>query len=322
MTPTPRWKQLLDDRLTEAVNVLGAVPGVHGLIIGGSLGRDEPWPMSDIDLLPIYASSMEPSQQVEERRNELVAWWAASGHAQTLDTGWLAFTAQELRDALAAGPEGIAQRMPDPRWFHGLDKAFGGHAAVSEDKLTTEFTHWATQIRFHPSVVAARLQRWRQDARQAATEASLLRDSDPRRATQLLRESARALRLVCIEGWGERLGSMGREWTRFERIAERHDARPLAARIATIAGADPQEAAERAKTAPTWLQERIDLSHRARHMVGEHVTAEENARDQLAAFTVHVTKHRPDLDGTWSGSPDPALDHHLAELQELLTRHG
>jgi hypothetical protein len=114
---------------------------------------------------------------------------------------------------------------------------------------------------------------------------------------------------------------MGREWTRFERMAERHDALPLAARIAALAGADPQEAAERATTAPAWLQERIDLSHRARHMIGEDVTAEENARDQLAAFAVHVTRHRPDLDGPWTVSPDPALGERLAELQELLTRH-
>ncbi|WP_405720056.1 hypothetical protein [Streptomyces sp. NBC_00046] len=52
------------------------------------------------------------------------------------------------------------------------------------------------------------------------------------------------------------------------------------------------------------------------------MTPQENARDQLAAFTVHVTRHRPDLDGSWSGSPDPALHDHLVELQDLLTRHG
>ncbi|UCM91271.1 nucleotidyltransferase domain-containing protein [Streptomyces marincola] len=322
MPPTSRWKQLLDDRLVEAVNVLGAIPGVHGLIVGGSVGRGEPWPMSDIDLLPVYVSTMEPSRQVEKCQSELVDWWAASGHAQTLDTGWLAFTAQELRDAIDTGPEGMAQRMADPRWFHGLDKAYGGHAATSDDELTTEYTHWATHIRFHPAVVAARLRRWRDEAHQAAAEAVSLNDSDPRRSTHLLREAARALRMVCIEGWGERLGSMGREWTRFERIAERHGARLLADRIAALAGADPKEAAERAKAAPAWLLERIDLSHRARIMIGEDVTAEENARDQLAAFTVHVTRHRSDLDGPWTGSPDRALHEHLAELHELLTRHG
>ena len=112
MTPTPRWKQLLEDRLGEAVNVLGTIPGVHGFIVGGSLGRGEPWPMSDIDLLPVYVSGMEPSRQVAERQSELVDWWAASGHAQTLDTGWLAFTTQER---VRAAPQQRPGRSPHGR---------------------------------------------------------------------------------------------------------------------------------------------------------------------------------------------------------------
>jgi hypothetical protein len=43
MMPTDRWRQLLQERLAEAVTVLGAVPGVHGLIVGGSMGSGEPW---------------------------------------------------------------------------------------------------------------------------------------------------------------------------------------------------------------------------------------------------------------------------------------
>lgn len=53
MTPTHRWKHLIEGRLSEAAEVFGAVPCVHGLIVGGgSLGRDEP--ISDNDLLPVY----------------------------------------------------------------------------------------------------------------------------------------------------------------------------------------------------------------------------------------------------------------------------
>jgi hypothetical protein len=52
------------------------------------------------------------------------------------------------------------------------------------------------------------------------------------------------------------------------------------------------------------------------------VTQAENARDQLAAFTVYVNRHRPDLEGPWTGSPDPDFDTHLAELQELVTQVG
>jgi len=118
-----------------------------------------------------------------------------------------------------------------------------------------------------------------------------------------LQVSARALRLVLIEG-GERLGSMGREWTRFERMAQRHGQPALAARIAVLAGADPATAAHRADLAPTFLRERIDLCYDARLAVGEDVSWAENARDQLAAYAVHVVNHRPDLDGLWTGSPD------------------
>lgn len=89
--------------------------------------------MSDIDLLPIYTDSTETAAQLDQRRAELVDWWAASGRAQTLDVGWLAFTTAEIGDAIAAGPDHAAARMDDPRWFHGLDKAHGGHAANPDD---------------------------------------------------------------------------------------------------------------------------------------------------------------------------------------------
>jgi hypothetical protein len=321
LKPTDRWRQLLDERLREAVTLLGRIPGVHGFIVAGSLGRAEPWPMSDIDLVPIYACAetavAEAAAALEQRRAELVDWWAASGRAQTLDVGWLAFTTAEIREVLDAGPAQAAARMADRRWFHGLDKAYGGHAASPGDELGSAFAAWITAMRFHPDVVAARISAWRRQAEQALVEAASLQLSDPATSTYLMRESARALRLGLIEQWGERLGSMGREWTRFERMADRHDQRSLAARIASVAGADAAAAAQRARLAPHWLQERIDLCYAARTAIGDTVSQDENARDQLAAFTIHVVRHRPDLDGPWTGTPDNNLSAHLAELRQL-----
>ena len=324
MKPTDRWKQLLDERLHEAVTVLGQTPGVHGLIVAGSVGRGDPWPMSDIDLLPIYDASTDPEEsaaELDQRQAALVDWWAASGRAQTLDLGWLAFTTTEIRDAVAAGPDHAVARIAEPRWFHGLDKAYGGHAADPADESGNAFATWIHTVRFHPTVVAARINIWHRQAADALAEATQVQTEDPATATHLLRVSARALRMVLIERWGERLGSLGREWTRFERMAERHGQRVLAARIATLASADPAAAQQRVKLAPTWLQERIDLSYAARITVGEDVSWAENARDQIAAFTTLVTQ-RPHFRGPWIGSPDPALDAHLAELRELITQHG
>src|SRR5918996_1110989 len=146
MESSRRWRELLDERLAEAVAELGRVQGVRGLIVGGSLGRGEPWPLSDIDLVPIYADSAGslgpageverphgppsgPAREVERRHGLLVDWWAASGRAQTLDVGWLAFTDREVVEAVDSGPVEAAARMPDRRWLHGTDKAYGGPAA-------------------------------------------------------------------------------------------------------------------------------------------------------------------------------------------------
>jgi hypothetical protein len=321
VVPMERWRALLAERLEEAVTALQAAPGVRGLIIGGSVGRGEPWPMSDIDVLPIVAASAEAGPEIERRHAALVDWWAASGRAQTLDVGWLMFTDEEAEQAVRSSPEHAAAKMTEMRWFHGLDKAFGGRGADGPEGLADSFARWATAVRFDPRVVAARVREWTRQslmARENAFEAA--GRGDAAEATVAMRQAARALRLVLIEGWGERLGSMGREWTRFERMAERHGAADLAARLADLAGADAGSAARARGRTPAWLQERIDLAYQARRAVGEEVTVEENARDQLAAFAVHVTRRRPAPWDEWVGVPDPRLPENLAELDRLIAR--
>ena len=139
-----RWRDLLAERTEEAARMLGAVPGVHGLVLGGSVGRGEAWPMSDIDLLPICA--VEAHAGIAQRHAELIDWWAASGRAQTLDVGWLAFTPDEVRAAVAGGAEGAVARMGDRRWFHGIDKAFGGRGVADPEGLAESFARWATAV--------------------------------------------------------------------------------------------------------------------------------------------------------------------------------
>jgi len=310
---------LLKERLAEAISTLSAVPGVRGLVLAGSVGRGEPWPLSDIDMLPISAEGFDTEAEIEQRRASLVDWWAASARAQTLDIGWLRFTDQEVARAIGLGTAETAQLMGDRRWFHGMDKAYGGRGVSDPDGLAEAFAQWATKRRFEPLVVAARVQQWKvqvEDARARAIQA--IGRNENAAATLALREAARALRLVLLEGWGERLCSMGREWTRFERMASAHGARHIASQLAMLADARPEDAFDRAKSAPAWLQERIDLAYAGRMEIGELVTVEENARDQLAAFAVHVLKRTAQPWGAWLGIPAPDLEHRLAKLDELI----
>jgi hypothetical protein len=319
MEPTKRWRELLDYRAAEAIAVLGAVPGVRGLIVGGSMGRGDPWPLSDIDLLPIYASDSDPAlwscnampnsstggRHPAEPKPLISAGWPSPGRGAPRCPVW---------------PEGAAERMGDWRWFHGIDKAVGGRAAADLHGLAQAFLDWINAVRFAPQVITARIQRWWQQAGAAQRQAAAaIAGQDQDHASAQVREAAGALRHVLIEGWGERLGSMGREGTRFERMAEHHDATSLAARITDLCGASPAAVARRAELAPVWLKERIDLALAARRLVGEQVTAEQNARDQLLAFATYVVRRRPDLAGPWiGGAPIPALEEAMAELEAIM----
>src|SRR5262249_298338 len=88
-------------------------------------------------------------------------------------------------------------------------------------------------------------------------------------------------------------------------------------RVARIAAADATSVVEHLPHLPLWLLERIDRALEARRLVGEGVSPERNARDQIAAFRVHVVRHQPHLAGAWLAPPDPDLDAKLLELDRL-----
>lgn len=312
-----RWKKILDERVSEAMDAIGRVDGVHGLIIGGSVGRGDAWPMSDIDLIPVYDNSMDPAWQVERCRAMLVDWWVTSGPGHALEVGWPAFTVDEVAEATTWDSNETIKRMQDVKWFHGIDKASGGRAGAGGETVE-RFVEWATRLRFDEAVRLARAGYWRMTAELAVSKAVQMQDVSAVLTTQLLSEAARFLCMALAEQWGDRLGSINRCWTHFECLAQRNNALPLARRLARVGGAESAGAMARASTAPSWLQERIDVVYQARRLAGEEVTPDENARDQLAAFTLLTGRQRPDLDGSWILKQHSSVHDRIAGVEQLL----
>ena len=58
------WRARLDARAEEAATAVGEIPGVVGVVLGGSYGRGEHWPLSDLDLIVVGAG--RPVEDVAE----------------------------------------------------------------------------------------------------------------------------------------------------------------------------------------------------------------------------------------------------------------
>ena len=181
------------------------------------------------------------------------------------------------------------------------------------------FTALLSTARFQHEVVEARLSYWRADATSAiATARERLACGDRPGTALALTQAVESTMEVATERWGERSGSLGRRWSRFERLARRHDAVRFAGRLLALGGARPRDARPRLAVAPWWLHRRISIALAARRLVGEPVSAEENARDQLLAFA-QLWRRREMPAQLWSEPRiRPDLAGSLDELETLL----
>lgn len=278
------WATILARRVAEATAALSQVEGLHGLILAGGVGRGAAWPLSDIDLIPVYADGWmaEATAGVEPIRLALLEQWVAEGWWSGLDVGRLHFAKGEVRQALSAGAPALPALLADDRWYHSLDKAFGSRALIDPDGVASELADWCTAHRFTPEVVAYRLEREEREllTAQHAFEMAVHR-GDMLAATGHLRNAVRWLFTLCLERWGERDNSLGRIGTRFATAALAHGAGDLVDAVHTLSDLTAPQVWQRLGVAPRWVRERHDRSLRARLHVGELIAPPDDARDTL-----------------------------------------
>jgi predicted nucleotidyltransferase len=199
------WERILARRVDEATEAFSTVAGVHGLILAGSVGRGAPWPLSDLDILPIYEESVAATAriEIERRRVALLTPWIAEGWWTGLDIGRLAFEPTEVMRAVNGSSLNVAALLTDDRWYHALDKGFGGRALYDPDGLAEALAAWFTTNRFAPEVVRFRLQR---DQREIVDAQRLLRNCVANRnlagGAVAVRSAVKWMQTWMLERWG------------------------------------------------------------------------------------------------------------------------
>lgn len=295
------WRVIANHRIAQAIDVISRVDGVAGLILAGSHGAGNPWPLSDIDLLPIYRDDQIDGaiEAVERNRLVMLDEWSTQGWRTGLDIGRLRFTTGELRRGFMSGEPDLVSLLTDERWYHSIDKGFGGRAVFDPDGLAGPLARWFTRHRFDPEVVAERL------GRSATSAMQCLQDVDAHLASgrrdlafgQLLK-AVQWYQIHLMEGWGERDNSLGRFGTRFDLTASHQGKASLVADLNALSGLDETAVRRRLDRAPRWVIERRDRSWAARRHIGEQVTPLQNDQDVLRVSTMYELR-------TVTGPPYP-----------------
>ena len=320
------WNRILDRRVATVIEVYAEVNGVCGLVLAGSTGRGQQWPLSDIDVIPIYENDRvdDARAEAERLRLELIERWLPEGWWTGVDVGRLYFTQGELAQALPIDDVRMSALLTDDRWYHSLDKGYGGKPVSDPHDLAARLVDTFNTYRFARVTVSERLRRAHQEVEAARRELAVeIERQHLFEATRTLRTVVKWLRTWQLERWGESDSSLGRVGTRFERLAHARECDALVHELRFIDGLGDELVEVRMAAAPAWVHERHDRSWRARRLVGEDLSQLDDARDVLRVSSQHEMKTgMQQLYPLWLGIPSDVahVQHQAAQLDQICTR--
>ena len=297
------WREILGKRTTAAIATISAIPEVIGIILGGSIGRGAPWPLSDIDLIYVAAEGHDPSlpQRVDKIGLNLSDQSPSEGWTTSVDVGKLHLTLEEAHD-LVAGRRSVEALMVFERIFHGLDKGYRGRPVfASNDCNIKRVAELLTEKRFTEPVILARQRVRLRRASEAAKEARrYIKENNLVKAAASVELLARLLVPFLLESWHKSDNSFARLFTHYLREASRRGEDDVASQILNLFLLNHDEVEYRFGTAPPYVIARHNQSHAARRFIGEAVREIDDQRDVLYAFSWYAIRNG-ELEERWVG---------------------
>ncbi len=264
-----QWEDALQSRVDEAAEVLFALPGVVGLILGGGVGKGNPWPLSDIDIIGVYleAAFEQTQQAVRQVRARIERGWAHEGFVTGLDIRGIEFGDREVEAFIRSDDAAADKLLDDRRWYHGLDKTANGRALLGD--MAQPLLERMTHVRFASEELhRRRLDRWGLPSQAAIEQAhdTMLKGNLPD-ANIAFRKLVGGFVGHLFAGQWDDSGKLGRNCTRFERMACERNVGDAGRRLMRLVE-DPARSPIRLRRAPHRVLDRHRLSWPSRKLIG------------------------------------------------------
>jgi len=306
------WRVRVARVCEEECAYFARLPYVKGLAVIGSVGRGDPWPLSDIDMLAV-AERIEgehPNAAVrseEQKRNDRLH---AAGIPNDVEASIWTVTPEEIEPALNGDVELFLGKVGELPWaWHGfLMKAHGGKVVVDAAGQVARFIERCGHVLFSNHFLGlARRQTLDDMARRQAEANEQMADGRWSAASFGLMRMAHEIATFLLLCWGHVPQSLSRSVSRFLAAAERAQRSDIADWFLDAVRLGPEQTTDRFDGLPRAATMERDRLLAIRAGSGENVGELAATRDMLhVRFWVDVGRS-PQLDGPfpkWTGVAD------------------
>jgi predicted nucleotidyltransferase len=304
------WRARIERVAEEESRFFAQLPYAKAVAVIGSVGRGEPWPLSDVDLLLITDLPGDTNAQAvvgeveAERRKRLED---ARIPVEVEADLWAALRLTELAEACQEDDDSFLHRMEHWYWRGIVTKSQGARVVKDTSGYLKRFLERSKDLfkssRFRDSWLGVELGE-ASDAVQSGTEA--IRQQDWQEAAWKLLSLTGNIICGCYAAWSVGPQSLVRCITMFEKVAEAEASQPLASLVTRLARLDEADCSSRLDSLPAAGRHEIDVVYEIRRETESGVSRLSVARDMLHA-TAQIQRKSP-TSGTWDGWEH--LDHH------------
>ena len=306
------WRERVARVCEEECAYFARLPYVKGLAVIGSVGRGDPWPLSDIDML-VVADRVEGKhpnaavRQEERKRNDRLH---AAGIPNDVEASIWTVTPEEIEPALNGDVELLLGKVGELPWaWHGfLTKAHGGKVVVDADGQVGRFIERCGHVLFSNRFLGlTRRQALDDMARRQAEASELMAGGRWSAASLCLMRMAHEIATSLLLCWGHVPQSLSRSVSRFLAAAGRARRADIAEWFLDAVRLRPEQTTDRFHGLPPAATVERDRLLAIRAGSGENVDELAVTRDMLhVRFWVDVGRSSQ-LDGPfpkWTGVVD------------------